>query len=64
MKVTYTEAQKRASLKYQQKNAQIKITVSKEQREKYQSLANSRNTSLTQLIVDLLEREAQKESGS
>lgn len=51
----YTEAQKRASLKYQQNNAQIKITVTKEQRDKYQAKAVDRGLSLTQLIVKLLE---------
>lgn len=51
----YTEAQKRASLKYQQDKAQIKITVTPEQRDKYQKLASDRGVSLTKLIVDLLE---------
>ena len=51
----YTEAQKRASLKYQQDKAQIKITVSKEQREKYQKLASDRGVTLTELIVSLLD---------
>lgn len=51
----YTEAQKRASLKYQANKAQIKITVSPDQRERYQKLASSRGKSLTELIVELLE---------
>lgn len=51
----YTEAQKRASLKYQADKAQIKITVSKAQREKYQKLAADRGVTLTELIVSLLE---------
>lgn len=51
----YTEAQKKASLKYQADKAQIKITVSKEQRELYQKLAADRGLSLTELIVKLLE---------
>lgn len=51
----YTEAQKKASLKYQADKAQIKITVSKEQRERYQKLAADRGLSLTELIVKLLE---------
>lgn len=55
----YTEAQKRASLAYQTKNAQIKITVSKEQKEKYQKIAERKNKSLTRLIVELLEKEAE-----
>ena len=51
----YTEAQKRASLKYQADKAQIKIMVTPEQRERYQKLATDRGVSLTQLIVKLLE---------
>lgn len=53
----YTEAQKRASLKYQSDKAQIKFTVSKEQREKYQKHAESKNTTLTALIVELLDKD-------
>ena len=53
----YTDAQKKASMKYQQERAQIKITVSKKQREKYQELAAERNMSMTELIVSLLEKE-------
>ena len=51
----YTEAQKRASLKYQADKAQIKITVTPDQRDRYQKLASDRGKSLTQLIVELLE---------
>ena len=51
----YTDAQKKASLKYQADKAQIKITVTPEQRERFQKLASDRNKSLTKLIVDLLE---------
>lgn len=51
----YTEAQKKASLKYQAEKAQIKITVTPDQRDRYQKLASDRGKSLTQLIVDLLE---------
>lgn len=53
----YTEAQYRASMKYQQDRAQIKITVDKEQREKYQAYAKEKGISLTELIVNLLENE-------
>lgn len=53
----YTDAQKKASLKYQQERAQIKITVTKEQREKYQELAAEKGMSMTELIVSLLEKE-------
>lgn len=51
----YTEAQKRASLAYQKDKAQIKITVSKKQREVYKAKAEARGLNLTQLIVKLLE---------
>ena len=53
----YTEAQKRASLKYQANKAQIKITVSKEQRDKFQKHAESKGLPLTQLILDLLNKD-------
>ena len=51
----YTEAQKRASYKYQEDKVKIQILVSPEQREKYKSLAKSKGISLTQLIIKLLE---------
>ena len=50
----YTEAQKRASLAYQQDMAQIKITVTKEMREKYHAHAKSKGMTLTNLITTLL----------
>ena len=51
----YTEAQKRASYKYQADKVKIQILVTPDQREKYKALANSKGLSLTQLIVNLLE---------
>ena len=51
----YTEAQKRASYKYQEDKVKIQILVTPEQRDKYKALASSRGLSLTQLIVNLLE---------
>lgn len=51
----YTEAQKRASLKYQADKAQIKITVSTDQRDRYKKLAESKGVTLTELIVSLLD---------
>ena len=51
----YTEAQKKATLKYQENKVKIQILVTPEQREKYKALASSRGLSLTQLIVTLLE---------
>lgn len=54
----YTEAQKKASYKYQADKVKIQILVTPEQREKYRALANSKGISLTQLIVNLLEKES------
>ena len=51
----YTEAQKRASYKYQENKVKIQILVTPEQREKYRAMASSRGLSLTQLIINLLE---------
>lgn len=51
----YTEAQKRASYKYQENKVKIQILVTPEQREKYKKLAESKGLSLTQLIVKSLE---------
>lgn len=51
----YTEAQKKASLKYQENKVKIQILVTPEQREKYRVMASSRGLSLTQLIINLLE---------
>jgi len=56
---TYTEAQKRASLKYQADKAQIKITVDKALRDKWQKHAESKNTTITALITELLNKECQ-----
>lgn len=51
----YTEAQKKAILKYQENKVKIQILVTPEQREKYRAMASSRGLSLTQLIINLLE---------
>ena len=51
----YTEAQKRASYKYQENKVKIQILVTPDQREKYKKLAESKGLSLTQLIINLLE---------
>ena len=53
----YTEAQKRASYKYQSDKVKIQILVTPEQRERYRALAEAKGLSLTQLIVKLLEAE-------
>lgn len=51
----YTEAQKRASLKYQADTVTIQIRVKPEQREAYKAKAKAQGLNLTQLIVKLLE---------
>ena len=51
----YTEAQKKAILKYQENKVKIQILVTPEQREKFKKLAESKGLSLTQLIISLLE---------
>ena len=51
----YTEAQKRAILKYQGSKATIKITIEVKQKEKYQAYAKEKNISLTQLICLAIE---------
>lgn len=56
----YTEAQKRASLNYQKDKAQVKITVSLEQRDRFQKHAERKGISLTALIVDLLDKDIKK----
>lgn len=53
----YTEAQKRASYKYQENKVKIQILVTPEQREKYKKLAESKGLSLTQLIIELLNKD-------
>lgn len=47
----YTEAQARASRKYQSKTVSIQIRVTEEQREKYRAAAAEMGLSLTQYIV-------------
>lgn len=51
----YTEAQKRATLKYQEDKVKIQIQVTPEQRDKYHALAKSKGLPLKRLIVKLLE---------
>ena len=51
----YTEAQKKAILKYQEDKVKIQILVTPEQRDRYKNLAQSKGLSMTQLIVKLLE---------
>ena len=54
----YTESQKQAILRYQADKVKIQILVKPAQREKYRALAKSKGISLSQLIIDLLEKES------
>lgn len=59
----YSEAQNKATQKYIQKTYDtITIRVPKGMREKYNAHAESKDTSLTKLIIDLLNKDI--ESGS
>lgn len=55
MGAEYTEAQKKASYKYQKGKVKIQILVTEEQRNQYKEKAAAQGLSLTQLIVKLLE---------
>ena len=57
----YTDAQKKASLDYQRKMAQLKITVTKEERDLYQKHANKKGVTLTTLIKELLYKDIKKQ---
>lgn len=59
MGAKYTEAQKKASIKYQEDKVKVQILLKPEQRQKYHDYAKSKNTSLTKLIIELLEKEIQ-----
>lgn len=53
----YTDAQKKATLKYQSKTVSIQVRVDKDKREQYHQLAKSRGISLAKLITNLLDNE-------
>lgn len=58
----YTEAQKRATAKYQKENTEmISFRVSKGCKDKYKSLAEKEGKSLSSLIIDLLEEKLKEE---
>lgn len=57
---SYTEAQKRASIKYlNEKTDDIRLRVPKGDKGRYKTHAERRGKSLTALIVDLLEQDIQ-----
>lgn len=53
----YTEAQKRATLKYQEDKVKIQILVTPDQRDRYKALAKSKGLSLSKLIIELLDKD-------
>lgn len=58
----YTEAQKRATMKYIKENLEeIKIRVPKGKKEEYKAKAESAGKSLTQYIIDLVEEDGKME---
>jgi predicted HicB family RNase H-like nuclease len=58
MSSKYTEAQKKASIKYlTEKTDDIRIRVRKGKKDEYKAYAESRGISLNALIIDLLEKE-------
>lgn len=57
----YTDAQKKASIKYlAEKTDSIQIRVPKGQKEVWKSAAAARGLSLNQLLIQLMEREIAK----
>ena len=54
----YTEAQARATRKYQDKMVSIQIRVPEEKREQYKKAATRNNMSLSQYIINLLEKDS------
>lgn len=59
--MAYTIAQKKAIYKYCADKVKIQLLVSSEQRERYRSRALSLNKSLSQYIIDCVERDMGKE---
>lgn len=58
----YTEAQKKATAKYQKENTEmISFRVPKGNKEKYKALADKEGKSLSSLIIELLEEKLKEE---
>lgn len=56
----YTDAQKKASMKYlAQKTDDISLRVPKGYKDKYKAYAKSKGISLTKLIMELIEKDMQ-----
>lgn len=57
----YTEAQKKASMKYlKEKTDSIQIRAAKGTKERWKTAAEARGKSLNQMIIDTMEAEIQK----
>lgn len=60
--MAYTEAQKKATLKYRKENySRISLDLKKEKKEKYKAQAERRGMTLNAYIISLLEADAQKD---
>jgi len=60
--MAYSEAQKRATLKYREKNyARINLDLKKEKKEVYKAQAEKRGMSLNAYIVHLIEQDIAKD---
>jgi hypothetical protein len=64
MGAKYTEAQKRAILKYQKKFKRISVPLSEELHDKYTEIAKEQGISLSKYIIKLLEREYTRQHGT
>lgn len=60
--MAYTEAQKKASMKYMsEKTDDIRLRVPKGLKSKYKTEAEKRNVSMTQFIIDCVEEKIERE---
>lgn len=59
----YTEAQARATKKYLANIGEYKLRVSKEDKERYMSVAKSAGMSLNAYIIQAIEEKIQREGG-
>ena len=56
--MAYTEAQKRATMKYREKNyARINLDQKREKKEQYRAQAEKRGLSLNAYIISLIEKD-------
>lgn len=56
--MAYTEAQKRATMKYREKNyARINLDLKREKKEQYRAQAEKRGLSLNAYIIQLIEKD-------